>query len=154
MKYLKTYNKLFESSNEDLVRMIEDLLRDFSDDDFNVEVDILDKFDMDTGEFVEGMIDLMVCIDGGYITENERLSKRNLPLVENIQIFISLDEYLVDNGWKLDDIELFSSIIDNNEISQSTKYEADSLSDLIDMIKSMHGYRFHSLDFCYCKPKD
>jgi hypothetical protein len=89
MRYLKTY-KLFES-NDSTKEMIEDFLRDFSDDDIPVEVEMYQP-DQNSSE------DRVLILIGD---EDNIILAKDLPLYENIDNFISLNEYLIDEGYQL-----------------------------------------------------
>jgi hypothetical protein len=89
MKRLKTY-KLFES-NDSTKEMVEDFLRDFSDDDIPVEVEMYQP-DQNSSE------DRVLILIGD---EDNIILAKDLPLYENIDNFISLNEYLIDEGYQL-----------------------------------------------------
>jgi hypothetical protein len=89
MRYLKTY-KLFES-NDSTKEMVEDFLRDFSDDDIPVEVEMYQP-DQNSSE------DRVLILIGD---EDNIILAKDLPLYENIDNFISLNEYLIDEGYQL-----------------------------------------------------
>jgi len=90
MKYLKPY-KLFESVDS-VKEMIEDFLRDFSDEDIPVEVEIYQPDPLGTTE------DRVLILIGD---EDNMLSSKDLPLYENKDSFISLHEYLINEGYSL-----------------------------------------------------
>ena len=92
MKYLKKY-KLFESV-EVTKEMVEDFLRDFSDDDIPVEVEMYQP-DQNSSE------DRVLILIGD---EDNMVTAVDLPLYQNIDNFISLHEYLIDEGYNLGSI--------------------------------------------------
>jgi hypothetical protein len=89
MKKLKTF-RLFESV-EVTKEMVEDFLRDFSDDDIPVEVEMYQP-DQNSSE------DRVLILIGD---EDNIILAKDLPLYENIDNFISLNEYLIDEGYQL-----------------------------------------------------
>ena len=90
MKRLKTY-KLFES-NDSTKEMVEDFLRDFSDEDIPVEVEM---YQPDPSGSTEDRVLILIG------DEDNMLTSEDLPLYENIDNFISLNEYLIDEGYQL-----------------------------------------------------
>ena len=93
MRYLKTY-KLFES-NDSTKEMVEDFLRDFSDDDIPVEVEIYQPYPLGSSE------DRVLILIGD---EDNMVTAVDLPLYQNIDNFISLHEYLIGEGYNLGSI--------------------------------------------------
>jgi hypothetical protein len=89
MKKLKTF-RLFESV-EVTKEMVEDFLRDFSDDDIPVGVEMYQP-DQNSSE------DRVLILIGD---EDNIILAKDLPLYENIDNFISLNEYLIDEGYQL-----------------------------------------------------
>ena len=90
MRYLKTY-KIFES-NDSTKEMVEDFLRDFSDSDIPVEVEMYQPDPLGNSE------DRILILIGD---EDNMLTSEDLPLYDNINNFISLNEYLIDEGYQL-----------------------------------------------------
>lgn len=90
MRYLKTY-KLFES-NDSTKEMVEDFLRDFSDDDIPVGVEMYQPDPLGSSE------DRVLILIGD---EDNMVLSKDLPLYDNINNFISLNEYLIDEGYQL-----------------------------------------------------
>jgi hypothetical protein len=93
MKHLKSY-KLFES-NDSTKEMVEDFLRDFSDDDIPVEVEIYQPDPLGSSE------DRVLILIGD---EDNMVLAKDLQLYENINNFISLHEYLIGEGYNLGSI--------------------------------------------------
>jgi len=97
MRYLKTYTlfervsketKLFES-NDKTEEMIKDFLRDFSDNDIPVEVEMYKPDPLNSEE------ERALILIGSEGNESERHIFTNIvPLYENIQSIISLNDYL------------------------------------------------------------
>ena len=92
MKKLKTF-RLFESV-EVTKEMVEDFLRDFSDDDIPVEVEMYQP-DQNSSE------DRVLILIGD---EDNIILAKDLPLYQNIDNFISLHEYLIGEGYNLGSI--------------------------------------------------
>jgi hypothetical protein len=90
MKRLKTF-RLFESV-EVTKEMVEDFLRDFSDDDIPVGVELYQPDPLGSSE------DRVLILIGD---EDNIILAKDLPLYENIDNFISLNEYLIDEGYQL-----------------------------------------------------
>jgi hypothetical protein len=90
MKHLKSY-KLFESFDVDK-EMVEDFLRDFSDEDIPVGVELYQPDPLGSSE------DRVLILIGD---EDNIILAKDLPLYENIDNFISLNEYLIDEGYQL-----------------------------------------------------
>lgn len=90
MKRLKTY-KLFES-NDSTKEMVEDFLRDFSDSDIPVEVEM---YQPDPSGSTEDRVLILIG------DEDNMVLAKDLPLYDNINNFISLNEYLIDEGYQL-----------------------------------------------------
>ena len=98
MKWLKSY-KLFES-NDSTKEMVENFLRDgFSDIDIPVEVVIEQKVVMMYQPDPLGSEENRVLILIG--DEDNMVLAKDLPLYDNINNFISLNEYLIDEGYQL-----------------------------------------------------
>ena len=90
MKRLKTY-KLFES-NDSTKEMVEDFLRDFSDSDIPVEVEM---YQPDPSGSTEDRVLILIG------DEDNMVLAKDLPLYQNIDNFISIDNYLTDEGYQL-----------------------------------------------------
>jgi hypothetical protein len=93
MKRLKTF-RLFESV-EVTKEMVEDFLRDFSDDDIPVEVEMYQPDPLGSSE------DRVLILIGD---EDNMVTAVDLPLYQNIDNFISLHEYLIGEGYNLGSI--------------------------------------------------
>ncbi len=89
MKRIKTF-RLFESV-EFVKDMVEDLLRDFSDDDIPVDVEI---YQPDPNSEESRVLILIG-------DEDNMEQSKDLPLYENLNSFISLNEYLIEEGYQL-----------------------------------------------------
>jgi hypothetical protein len=96
MKWLKSY-KLFESVDS-TKEMVEDFLRDFSDIDIPVEVEMYQP-DPLFSHWEKGSEENRVLILIG--DEDNMLTSEDLPLYQNIDNFISLHEYLLGEGYHL-----------------------------------------------------
>ena len=93
MKWLKSY-KLFES-NDSTKEMVEDFLRDFSDVDIPVEVEIYQGTAFNPLGSSEDRVLILIG------DEDNMLTSEDLPLYQNIDSFISLHEYLIGEGYNL-----------------------------------------------------
>ncbi len=71
--------------------MVEDLLRDFSDDDIPVDVEI---YQPDPNSEESRVLILIG-------DEDNMEQSKDLPLYENLNSFISLNEYLIEEGYQL-----------------------------------------------------
>lgn len=133
MRYLKTY-KVFESgdsfeSADSVKEMIKNFLRDFSDDDIPVDVEAYHPYPPSTTE------NRALILIG-----NEDNLKTTLPVYDNIDTFISLNEYLLGEGFEFENVACW---IKNNNISESefvskkpiTIYDFD---DLVKKIKNVN----------------
>jgi hypothetical protein len=89
VKRIKTF-RLFESV-EFVKDMVEDLLRDFSDDDIPVDVEI---YQPDPNSEESRVLILIG-------DEDNMEQSKDLPLYENLNSFISLNEYLIEEGYQL-----------------------------------------------------
>jgi hypothetical protein len=98
--------KLFEST-EVIKDMVEDLLRDFSDEDIPVDVEMYQPDPL-------GSQEMRVLILIG--DEDNMDQSKDLPLYENLNSFISLNEYLIDEGYQLGSIACWIKT-DNDSIS-------------------------------------
>ena len=97
MKHIKPY-KIFESV-EVTKEMVEDLLRDFSDDDIPVDVEMYQPDPM--GYWLGSEENRVLILIGD---EDNLIQAKDLPLYQNINNFISLNEYLIDEGYVLKSI--------------------------------------------------
>jgi hypothetical protein len=97
MKWLKSY-KLFESVDS-TKEMVEDFLRDFSDIDIPVEVEMYQP-DPLFSHWEKGSDRVLILIGD----EDNMLTSVDLPLYQNIDNFISLHEYLISEGYNLGSI--------------------------------------------------
>ena len=93
MKWLKSY-KLFEA-NDSTKEMVEDFLRDFSDVDIPVEVEIYQGTAFNPLGSSEDRVLILIG------DEDNMVLAKDLPLYDNINNFISLNEYLIDEGYQL-----------------------------------------------------
>ena len=93
MKWLKSY-KLFES-NDSTKEMVEDFLRDFSDVDIPVEVEIYQGTAFNPLGSSEDRVLILIG------DEDNMVLAKDLPLYQNIDNFISIDNYLTDEGYQL-----------------------------------------------------
>ena len=93
MKWLKSY-KLFEA-NDSTKEMVEDFLRDFSDVDIPVEVEIYQGTAFNPLGSSEDRVLILIG------DEDNMVLAKDLPLYDNIYNFISLNEYLIDEGYQL-----------------------------------------------------
>jgi hypothetical protein len=102
-------NKIFES-NDITKETVEDLLRDFSDNDIPVDAEIYhpDPTRSSTSTTAH-YINIFGCRDEKrfliLIGDEDNLAvSKDLPLYENIDNFISLNEYLIGEGYELQSI--------------------------------------------------
>ena len=93
MKWLKSY-KLFEA-NDSTKEMVGDFLRDFSDVDIPVEVEIYQGTAFNPLGSSEDRVLILIG------DEDNMVLAKDLPLYDNINNFISLNEYLIDEGYQL-----------------------------------------------------
>ena len=94
MKWLKSY-KLFES-NDSTKEMVENFLRDgFSDIDIPVEVEMYQGTAFNPLGSSEDRVLILIG------DEDNMVLAKDLPLYDNINNFISLNEYLIDEGYQL-----------------------------------------------------
>lgn len=93
MRWLKSY-KLFESV-EVTKEMVQDFLRDFSDEDIPVDIEMYQPDPL-------GSQEMRVLILIG--DEDNMEHSKDLPLYENKDSLISLNEYLIDEGYQLGSI--------------------------------------------------
>lgn len=102
MKFIKKF-KLFES-NDIVKETVEDLLRDFSDNDIPVDVEI---YHPDPTSDEERFLILIGDEDNLVLDTELNIANsvtKDLPLYENIDNFISLNEYLIGEGYELQSI--------------------------------------------------
>lgn len=136
MRYLKSY-RLFESV-EVSKEMIEDFLRDFSDSDIPVRVRIKDKMpngmtiSTAVAEFKYPLVEIV-------IGDAHELSN-DLDLFGNIDTLTSLNDYLVEDGWVLRKIIVFTLEMENwhtdfLEDGIEYRHDYDHFRDFIDMVK-------------------
>ena len=92
MKHLKSY-KLFESFDVDK-EMVENFLRDISDIDIPVDVEMYRPDPLGSEE--SRVLVLIGDEDKVWLRKT-----KDLPLYDNINNFISLNEYLIDEGYQL-----------------------------------------------------
>ena len=100
MRYLKTY-KIFES-NDSIKEMVEDFLRDFSDEDFPVEIEIYQPDPLGRGSW--GRVLILIGDEDNLSVNRLEKTSEDLPLYQNIDSFISLHEYLIGEGYHLETI--------------------------------------------------
>jgi hypothetical protein len=110
VKHLKSY-KLFESV-EVSKTMIEDFLREFSDNDIRVDVELYIKpGETDVKKIFIGIGDEEDMGDdlgiGNYL-------KDILPLYENIDNLISMHNYLIGEGYNFDSVSCWGDFSKNN----------------------------------------
>lgn len=138
MKRLKSF-KLFESV-EVSKEMIEDFLRDFSDSDIPVRVRIKDKMpngmtiSTAVAEFKYPLVEIV-------IGDAHELSN-DLDLFGNIDTLTSLNDYLVEDGWVLRKIIVFTMEMENwqNDFLEDgieLRHDSDDFRDFIDMVKKI-----------------
>lgn len=138
MKFLKTY-KLFESIDVNK-ELIEDLLRDFSDSDIPVKVRVKDKIpdgmtlSTAVAEFKYPLVEVV-------IGDAHELSN-DLDLFGNIDTLTSVNDYLVDNGWVLRKIIVFTMEMENwqNDFLEDgieLRHDYDDFRDFINMVKKI-----------------
>lgn len=147
MRYLKTY-KLFEST-EVVKDMVEDLLRDFSDDDdIPVEVEIYEPDPLGSEE------SRVLILIGD---EDNLVEAKDLPLYQNIDNFISIDNYLTDEGYQLKSIACWVKP-NNDQIRPITITEFDNFIIKIEEIENWNKTypedwhkTFKLIDICYTK---
>jgi hypothetical protein len=149
MKHLKSY-KLFESFDVDK-EMVEDFLRDFSDEDIPVGVELYQPDPLGSSE------DRVLILIGD---EDNMVLAKDLPLYDNINNFISLNEYLIDEGYQLMSIACW--IKPHNELITGqrpiTITEFDKFISKIEEIENWnrrHPALWHKtfklIDICYTK---
>ena len=153
MRYLKTY-KLFES-NDSTKEMVEDFLRDFSDSDIPVEVEMYKPDPLGSEE------ERVLILIGDEIILFENQAK-DLPLYENIDNFISINDYLLDEGYQLKSIACW--IKPHNEpITGQRPITITEFDKFISKIEEIENWNrrhpalwhktFKLIDICYTKNK-
>ena len=151
MRHLKTY-KLFES-NDSTKEMVEDFLRDFSDSDIPVEVELYQPDPLGSEE--SRVLVLIGDEDKVWLRKT-----KDLPLYDSINNFISLNDYLIDEGYQLKSIACWikphnEPITDQRPI---TIFEFDKFISKIEEIENWnrrHPALWHKtfklIDICYTK---
>ena len=142
--------------------MIEDFLRDFSDNDIPVKVRVEDKRPegMSTSDMVaEGFYE---SVEVGIGTFYDLVC--DLDLYGNIDNLTSLNSYLVDDGWVLRTIIVFTLEMENwhtdfLEDGIEYRHDYDHFRDFIDMVKKSEQENgreikksFRSVYFDYVTP--
>ena len=151
MRYLKTY-KLFES-NDSTKEMVEDFLRDFSDSDIPVEVEMYQPDPLGSGE------DRILILIGDEVYAFE-VTSEDLPLYQNIDNFISINDYLLDEGYQLKSIACW--IKPHNEpITGQRPITITEFDKFISKIEEIENWNrrypalwhktFKLIDICYTK---
>jgi len=144
MRYLKTYTlfervsketKLFES-NDKTEEMIKDFLRDFSDNDIPVEVEMY-KPDPLNSEEERALI--LIGSEG-----SDDIFTNIVPLYENLQSIISLNDYLDDNGFEFVNVDCW---IKNDDIPESEEPKSIRFDNFDDFIKKVEDINFGNLEF-------
>lgn len=153
MKYLKSY-KLFESVDSDK-EMVEDLLRDFSDDD-----DIPVQVEMYQPDPLGSQESRVLILIGNEDNMGSFQHNKDLPLYQNIDNFISIDNYLTDEGYQLKSIACWIKPHNEPITGQRpiTIFEFDKFISKIEEIEnwnSRHPALWHKtfklIDICYTK---
>ena len=147
MRYLKTYTlfervsketKLFES-NDKTEEMIKDFLRDFSDNDIPVEVEMYKPDPLNSEE------ERALILIGSETNESERHIFTNIvPLYENLQSIISLNDYLDDNGFEFVNVDCW---IKNDDKPESEEPKSIRFENFDDFIKKVEDVNFGNLEF-------
>lgn len=152
MKWLKSY-KLFES-NDSTKEMVEDFLRDFSDVDIPVEVEIYQGTAFNPLGSSEDRVLILIG------DEDNMVLAKDLPLYDNINNFISLNEYLIDEGYQLMSIACWIKPHNEPITGQRpiTIFEFDKFISKIEEIENWnirHPALWHKtfklIDICYTK---
>jgi hypothetical protein len=152
MKHLKPY-KLFESVDVEK-EMLEDFLRDFSDDeDIPVNVEMYRPDPLGSEE------ERVLILIGDEIILFEEQAK-DLPLYENIDNFISINDYLLDEGYQLKSIACWIKPHNEPITGQRpiTIFEFDNFISKIEEIENWNRRypalwhkTFKLIDICYTK---
>lgn len=127
MKHLKPY-KVFESVDS-VKKMVEDLLRDISDNDIPVEVELESS---GPSWYGEEKILILIGNDIDWSSQTEKPS--DLPLYENIHNLYEINDYLVGEGYHLESIALITNTEVDDRIKRMTSYEFE---DFIKNIKDI-----------------
>lgn len=149
MKHLKPY-KLFESFDVDK-EMVENFLRDISDIDIPVDVEMYRPDPLGSEE-----IRVLVLIGDA----DNMANAVDLPLYKNIDNFISIDNYLTDEGYQLKSIACW--IKPHNELITGerpiTIFEFDKFISKIEEVENWNSRhpafwhkKFKLVDICYTK---
>lgn len=151
MKHLKSY-KLFESV-EVTKEMVEDFLRDFSDEDIPVEVEMYKPDPLGSRE------SRVLILIGDEVNLFE-MNLLTLPLYQNIDNFISINDYLLDEGYQLKSIACWIKPHNEPITGQRpiTIFEFDKFISKIEEVEnwnSRHPALWHKtfklIDICYEK---
>jgi len=162
MKWLKTYN-LFEGvsneSNEVSKTMIEDFLREFSDNEIRVDVELYIKpGETDVKKIFIGIGDEEDMGDdlgiGNYL-------KDILPLYENIENLISMHDYLLSEGYNFGDVSCWGDFSESHElqsfsrkIARSPQEQVKEFSEFSEFLKDIEASdkkSYKMLEFFYKK---
>ena len=154
MKWLKSY-KLFES-NDSTKEMVEDFLIDFSDVDIPVEVEIYQGMAFNPLGSSEDRVLILIG------DEDNMVLAKDLPLYDNINNFISLNEYLIDEGYQLMSIACW--IKPHNEpITGQRPITITEFDKFISKIEEIENWNrrypalwhktFKLIDICYIREK-
>jgi hypothetical protein len=152
MKHLKSY-KLFESFDVDK-EMVENFLRDISDIDIPVDVEMYRPDPLGSEE--ERVLILIGDEDHLWL----RVGPKDLPLYKNIDNFISIDNYLTDEGYQLKSIACWIKPHNEPITGQRpiTIFEFDKFISKIEEIENWnrrHPALWHKtfklIDICYTK---
>lgn len=152
MKHLKSY-KLFESFDVDK-EMVENFLRDISDIDIPVDVEMYRPDPLGSEE--ERVLILIGDEDHLWL----RVGPKDLPLYDSINNFISLNDYLLDEGYQLKSIACWIKSHNEPITGQRpiTIFEFDKFINKIEEIENWnirHPALWHKtfklIDICYTK---
>jgi len=140
--------------------MVEDFLRDFSDEDIPVEVEVYQPDPLGSSE------DRVLILIGD---EDNMLTSEDLPLYQNIDNFISLHEYLLGEGYHLGTIACWikphnEPITDQRPFPvRPTGHGIGEISNFISKIEEIENWNkrhpalwhktFKLIDICYTKNK-
>ena len=151
MRYLKTY-KLFESFDVDK-EMVENFLRDISDIDIPVDVEMYRPDPLGSEE--SRVLVLIGDEDKVWLRKT-----KDLPLYDSINNFISLNDYLIDEGYQLKSIACWIKPHNEPITGQRpiTIFEFDKFISKIEEIENWnrrHPALWHKtfklIDICYTK---
>ena len=151
MRYLKTY-KLFESFDVDK-EMVENFLRDISDIDIPVDVEMYRPDPLGSEE--SRVLVLIGDEDKVWLRKT-----KDLPLYDSINNFISLNDYLIDEGYQLKSIACW--IKPHNEpITGQRPITITDFDKFISKIEEIENWNmrhpalwhktFKLIDICYTK---